>query len=111
MRVKDVWSRRIVDWATSDGMTSRLADAALSTAISRCQPTGTMIVHSKRGGQFRSRRFQCTLKTHGLIGSMGHVASAGDNAAIESLFALRQNNVVNRYTGKTREDLTVAIIR
>lgn len=108
--VKDVWSRRIVGWATSDRMTSRLADAALRTAIARRRPTGTVIVHSDRGGQFRSRRYQRTLKAHGLIGSMGRVASAGDNAAMESFFALLQNNVLDRQAWKTREDLTVAVI-
>jgi transposase InsO family protein len=91
-------------------MTARLADAALRTAIARRQPAGTVIVHSDRGGQFRSRRYQRTLKTHGLIASMGRVASAGGNAAMESFFALLQNNVPNRHTWKTREDLDVAII-
>ena len=93
---KDVWSRRIVGWATSDRITSRLADAALRTAIARRRPTGTLIVHSDRGGQFRSRRYQRTLKSHGLIGPMGRVASAGDNAAMESFFVLLQNNVFAR---------------
>jgi transposase InsO family protein len=42
--------------------------------------------------------------------TLGRVASAGDNAAMESFFALLQNNVLDRHTWKTREDLTVAII-
>jgi len=79
-------------------------------AAARRQPTGTVIVHSDRGGQFRSRRYQRTLTAHGLIGSMGRVASAGDNAAMESFFALLQNNVLDRHAWKAREDLTVAII-
>ena len=94
--VKDVWSRRIVGWATSDRMTSRLADAALRTAIARRRPTGALIVLSDRGGQLRSRRYQRTPKAHGLIGSTGRVASAGDNAAMDSFFALLQNNVLDR---------------
>jgi putative transposase len=82
--VKDVCSRRIVGYAIGPRMTSQLADAALRTAIARRRPTGTVVVHSDRGGQFRSRRYQRTLRAHGLIGSMGRVSSAGDNAAMES---------------------------
>jgi putative transposase len=76
--VKDVCSRRIVGYAIDSRMTSQLADAALRTAIARRQPTGTLVVHSDRGGQFRSRRYQRTLRVHGLTGSMGRVSSAGD---------------------------------
>ena len=36
-------------------------------------------------GQFRSALFQDALTAHGLIGSMGQVGAAGDNAAMESL--------------------------
>jgi len=32
----------------------------------------------------------------GLVGSMGRVGAAGDNAAMESFFALLQKNVLNR---------------
>lgn len=90
-------------------MTSRLANAALRRAIARRRPTSTVIVHSDRGGQFPSRRYQRTLKTHGLIGSMGRVASAGDITAMESFFALLQDIVLDCHAWKTREGLTVAI--
>ena len=108
--IKDVLSRRIVGWATSDRMTSRLAAAALRTAIARRRPTGTVIVSSDRDGQFRSRRYQRTVKAHGLLQSMGRVASAGEIAAVESHFALLQNNVLGQQAWKTREDLTVVVI-
>ena len=91
-------------------MTSQLADAALRAAIARRSPTGTLVVHSDRGSQFRSRRFQRTLRAHGLIGSMGRVASAGDNAAIESFFALLQNNVLDLQRWTSRDELRLAII-
>lgn len=94
--VKDVCSRRIVGWSIAERMTSQLADTALRAAIARRRPTGTTVVHSDRGGQFRSHRYQRTLRTHRLTGSMGRVSSAGDNAAMESFFALLQKNVLNR---------------
>ena len=75
-------SRKIVGYAIGPRMTSQLADAALRTAIARRRPTGTVVVDSDRGGQVQSRRYQRTLRAPGLIGSMGRVSSAGDNAAI-----------------------------
>lgn len=45
-----------------------------------------------------------------LAGSMGQVASAGDNAAMESFFSLLQKNVLNRRRWATRHELRLAII-
>lgn len=108
--VKDVCSNRIVGWSTGERMTASLATSALRTAIARRQPTGTTIVHSDRGGQFRSRAYRRVLKDNKLAGSMGRVASAADNAAMESFFSLLQKNVLNRHTTwPSTDDLRVAI--
>jgi putative transposase len=61
-------------------------------------------------GQFRSRKFHQALARHGLIGSMGNVASAADNAAMESFFALLQRNVLDRRRWDTRDQLRIAIL-
>jgi putative transposase len=50
------------------------------------------------------------LKNNGLYGSMGRVASAGDNAAMESFHALLQKNVLNNQRWSTREELRIAIV-
>jgi transposase InsO family protein len=86
--IKDCASKRIVGYAIDSRMTSELAVIALRMAIIlRGRPAGT-IVQSDRGGQFRSKKFAMTLRNNGLVGSMGPVASAGDNAAMESFFAI-----------------------
>ncbi len=41
---------------------------------------------------------------------MGRVASAGDNAAMESFFSLLQLNVLNRQSWITREELRLQIV-
>ena len=108
--IKDCASRRIVGYAIDARMTSELAVTALRMAIMlRGRPAGT-IVHSDRGGQFRSKKFAMTLRNNGLVGSMGRVASAGDNAAMESFFALLQKNVLNRKQWATREELRLEIV-
>ena len=50
------------------------------------------------------------LNHHGLLGSMGKVGAAGDNAAMESFFALLQKNVLNRRPWTTRDQLRIAIV-
>jgi putative transposase len=49
-------------------------------------------------------------KNNGLVGSMGRVGAAGDNAAMESFFALLQNNVLDRKRWETRQELHLAIV-
>ena len=41
---------------------------------------------------------------------MGRVGAAGDNAAMESFFALLQKNVLNNRAWATREELRIAIV-
>jgi putative transposase len=68
------------------------------------------VVHTDRGSQFRSRKFVHALGRHQMVGSMGRVGAAGDNAAMESFFSLLQKNVLNRRTWTTREELRIAIV-
>ncbi|MGY5883433.1 IS3 family transposase [Modestobacter lacusdianchii] len=112
--IKDVRSNRIVGYAMDARMQSRLAVAALESAVARRATAGHdvagCIVHSDRGSQFRSRKFVHALSTHGLVGSMGRVGAAGDNAAMESFFALLQKNVLDRQRWTTRQQLRIAIV-
>lgn len=114
--IKDAWSGRIVGYSMDSRMKSSLAVAALNNATATrsvipatAEQAGT-ICHSDRGSQFRSRRFVVALHHHGITGSMGRVGAAGDNAAMESIFALLQKNVLNRKRWATRDELRMAII-
>lgn len=109
--IKDLFSNRIVGYAIGERMTADLAVTALRAAIARRQPTDVVIVHADRGSQFRARSFQAVLTAAGLQGSMGRVASAGDNAAMESFWALLQRNVLDQQTWATRDQLRYAIVR
>jgi putative transposase len=60
---------------------------------------------------FRSRKFVHALNRHDMVGSMGRVGAAGDNAAMESFFSLLQKNVLDGRVWSTREELRIAIIR
>ncbi|MGN6089117.1 MAG: IS3 family transposase [Actinomycetales bacterium] len=108
--IKDLFSNRIVGYAIDERMTAQLAVTALRTAVARRQPRGVVVVHSDRGSQFRARTFRAVLAAAGLQGSMGRVASAGDNAAMESWHALLQKNVLDRRRWRTRDELHQAIV-
>lgn len=108
--VKDVFSNRIVGYSISDRMKSRIVVDALSAAVARRGDVAGCIVHSDRGSQFGARKVRRVLARHDLVGSMGRVGAAGDNAAMESFFALLQNNVLDRQPWTTRDQLRTAIV-
>lgn len=108
--INDAFSRRIVAYSIDSRMKSRLAVQALENAVAMRGDIAGCIVHSDRGSQFRSRQFLRALTRHRMVGSMGRVGSSGDNAAMESFFALLQKNVLDRRSWTTREQLRIAIV-
>jgi len=108
--IKDAWSNRIVGYSIGNRMKAQLAVAALNHAVARRGEVRGCIVHSDRGSQFRSRKFVRTLHWHNMIGSMGRVGAAADNAAMESFFSLLQKNVLNRHRWATHQQLRLAIV-
>ncbi|GAB7043152.1 IS3 family transposase [Catenuloplanes niger JCM 9533] len=108
--IKDVWSNRIVGYSIDSRMKSRLAVNALHNAVARRGDVAGCVLHTDRGSQFRSRKFVRALHHHQMLGSMGRVGAAGDNAAMESFFGLLQNNVLDRRTWTTRQALRTAIV-
>ncbi|WP_212841661.1 IS3 family transposase [Catellatospora sp. IY07-71] len=108
--IKDAWSNRIVGYSIDSRMKSRLAVNALHNATARRNGVAGCVVHTDRGSQFRSRKFVGALHRHRMLGSMGRVGAAGDNAAMESFFGLLQNNVLDRRSWTTREQLRTAIV-
>ena len=108
--IKDVFSNRIVGYSIDSRMKARLAVAALDNAVARRGEVAGCILHSDRGSQFRARKLHRALARHEMVGSMGQVGSAGDNAAMESFFALLQKNVLDRRHWTTREELRIAIV-
>ena len=103
-------SNRIVGYSIGSRMKASLAVAALRNAVALRAPGAGLIVRSDRGSQFRSKRFVRVLKAHRLRGSMGRVGACGDNAAMESFFALLQKNVLDRQRWATRAELRLAIV-
>lgn len=107
---KDVCSNKIVGYAIDKRMKAGLAVRALENALIQRGYPENVIIHSDRGSQFRSRKFQAALRRYKLRGSMGRVGACADNAAMESFFSLLQKNVLDRKRWATRRELRLAIV-
>lgn len=83
----DLYSRRVVGWATSESNDTRLALAALSRAIAQRRPPRGLIHHSDRGSPYGSTNYRKTLDAHGIIPSMSRKGDCWDNAVAESFFS------------------------
>lgn len=83
----DLYSRRVVGWATSEHNDTELALAALNRAIAQRRPTSGMIHHSDRGSPYGSSDYRKALDSHGIRPSMSRKGDCWDNAVAESFFA------------------------
>jgi transposase InsO family protein len=108
--IKDAFSNRIVGYSIDSRMQASLAVRAIENAVVRREGVEGCIMHSDRGSQFRARKVHRALARHQMVGSMGRVGTAADNAAMESFFALLQKNVLNRRRWETRDELRIAIV-
>jgi transposase InsO family protein len=108
--VLDVYARRIVGWSIADHLRSELVVDALEMARWRRRPApGRTVLHSDRGAQYTSWAFGHRLREAGLLGSMGRVGSAYDNAMMESFFGTLQRELLDRRQWATRKELASAI--
>lgn len=108
--VLDVYARRVVGWSIADHLRAELVVDALEMARWRRRPApGQTVVHSDRGPQYTSWAFGHRLRAAGLLGSMGRVGSAYDNAMMESFFSTLQRELLDRRTWATRKQLASAI--
>ena len=107
--VMDLYSRAIIGWSMSRRMTQQLVCDALTMALfCRHFPKGT-IIHSDRGSQYCSKRYQRLIKNNGLRCSMGRKATCYDNAAMESFFHTLKVELVHREKYVTRRSATSSI--
>jgi putative transposase len=82
---------------------------ALDMAVWNRGPGPGVVHHSDHGCQYTSVGFTARLQEAGILGSMGTVGDAFDNAAAESFFATLQTELLDRGDWATRQSLTTAI--
>lgn len=108
--VIDVWSRKVVGWATANHLKTELVLAALDTAIAQRQPSA-VIHHSDHGTQYTSIAFGLRCKQAEVKPSMGSVGDPYDNALCESFFASLECELLDRYVFKSQSEARLAIFK
>jgi putative transposase len=100
--VMDLYSRRIVGWAMSDGLERYLVIAALHMAIKMRQPLPGLLHHSDRGSQYASEDYQALLTQHHIQCSMSRTGNCYDNAPMESFFGTLKTELVHHCHYQTK---------
>lgn len=99
--VTDVFSRRILGWRVWTSMKTELVTSALNQALftrRRTDATFTsqgLVHHSDAGSQYLSLAFSDELHKAGIVGSIGTVGDALDNAVMESTIGLFKTEVID----------------
>lgn len=109
--VLDAWSRRVIGWSIADHIRAELVVDALQMAIWRRRPPeGQTVHHSDHGSQYTSWAFGRRLRAAGVLGSMGSIGDAYDNAMAESFFSTMQRELLDEQPRwATRHQLAQAV--
>ena len=83
----DLYSRRVVGWATSSTNDRFLALDALRDALTKRRPLIGLIHHSDRGSPYASADYRAELVRFGIVPSMSRKGDCWDNAVAESFFS------------------------
>ncbi|MBL1275637.1 MAG: IS3 family transposase [Ectothiorhodospiraceae bacterium] len=82
----DLYSRKVVGFATAPHMRSELTELALQRALWGRKPPKRLMVHTDQGSQFISNNYRKILRAWHLKQSMSRRGNCWDNAVIESFF-------------------------
>jgi len=91
----DLYSRRVVGWATSANNDTHLALDALRKGLRLRRPPAGLVHHSDRGSPYASADYRAELARHGLVASMSRKGDCWDNAVAESFFATLRAELVD----------------
>jgi putative transposase len=107
--ILDLFSRAVVGWSIDVTATTRLALAALQSAVQKRRPTEGLLHHSDRGCQYTSAEYRQRLRALGVTISMSRTGNCWDNAVAESFFATLKNELVHRRRWRSVFELRTAL--
>ena len=105
----DLFSRRVVGWATSAFNDRDLALSALQQALRGRRPRPGLVHHTDRGSPYASDDYRRVLTAHGVTASMSRTGDCYDNAVAESFFATLKAEHVDHEDFATRALGTASI--
>ena len=107
--ILDLFSRRVVGWATSQNVDRHLALAALNTAMARRRPAAGLVHHSDRGSTYASADYRKVLHARGIECSMSRKGDCWDNAVAESFFSTLKRELEGIDDFESRDGATLSI--
>jgi putative transposase len=105
----DLFSRRVVGWATSATNDTELALRALNQALHARRPRAGLVHHTDRGSPYASGDYRGVLDVHAIVASMSRTGDCYDNAVAESFFATLKAEHVDHEDFATRDLGTASI--
>ncbi len=105
----DLYSRKVVGWASSASLETELCHAALRMALQHRRPAQGLLHHSDRGSQYASHRYRTALHSHGMTQSMSRKANCYDNAVMESFWSTLKYELVSRCHYQSRAEARLSI--
>ncbi|WP_425434990.1 IS3 family transposase [Loktanella atrilutea] len=109
--VLDLFSRRVVGWATSDRLKRDLVVEALRRALVARNPAPGLVHHSDRGSQYCSIDYQALLRQRGILISMSGRGNCYDNAMVETFFKTIKSELVWPVAWQSRQQAENAVAR
>jgi putative transposase len=108
----DLFSRRLLGYATSAHPDAVLAGQAIKMAVAaRGGNVAGVIFHTDRGSTYTADDFTGLCAKLKITQSMGRVGSCFDNAAAESFFSTLEWEVLSRHNFSTRDEARQVITR
>ena len=107
--VMDLYSRKIVGWATADHLKTSLVKEALSRALTSRRPAPGLLHHSDRGVQYASADYRTLLKSWQIVSSMSAKGYCYDNAVAESFFSTIKTEMLNRHQWSAGHEVNPAL--
>lgn len=107
--VIDLWSRRVIGWATGSKFDTDLTLGALNRALRSRSHIKQLIHHSDRGAHYSSSAYQQRLRSKGIQASMSRAGNCYDNAVAESFFSSLKNEETLHHRYQTRQQARAAL--
>jgi transposase InsO family protein len=107
--ILDLFSRRVVGWATSRNVDRHLALVALDMALAQRRPTAGLVHHSDRGSTYASGDYRKALEIRRIECSMSRRGDCWDNAVAESFFSSLKREMEDIDTFESRAGATLSI--
>lgn len=102
--ILDLFSRRVVGWATSANNDRSLALDALRAALVARRPPPGLLHHSDRGSPYASDDYRRELHQADILASMSRKGDCWDNAVAESFFATLKTEALAGHVPADHDD-------